>query len=391
VTVIEENSFSSARLNYSADGGDVVVVVGGNTLSRGLTLEGLVVSYFVRSSTAYDALLQMGRWFGYRSGYADLPRVWMTSELQSYFEHLARVEIELRQEVERYEQDPDITPVDLGSRIRAHPRMIITARAKMQRAVLQRSDFGERVHQTTHFNLDDRDGLTATIDLTRGFLSRVGRGAGDRHDLATASVFHDVPTGIVSSFLAEYPFHPDESWREAKFLDYVRAEELAGLRWNVAVIGSTTDQFDDSHLLDDVPIRLWNRSRYEGQPRLADLGALRNAGRDETIDLTLNLNAPNLSGPKRMAQRIGHERFGRHALLAVYPVAAGSTPVGNRKNERKKRVSLGAPENLVGLMLVFPRTRNPGAGIYYELDPDLLAEAESTDDIDVDTDSDDVD
>ena len=58
------------------------IAVGGNTLSRGLTLEGLVVSYFVRSVNAYDTLLQMGRWFGYREGYADLPRIWMTDELE---------------------------------------------------------------------------------------------------------------------------------------------------------------------------------------------------------------------------------------------------------------------------------------------------------------------
>ena len=63
-------------------------------LSRGLTLEGLVVSYFLRSANAYDTLLQMGRWFGYRAGYEDLQRMWMTADLRGYFTDLATVEQE---------------------------------------------------------------------------------------------------------------------------------------------------------------------------------------------------------------------------------------------------------------------------------------------------------
>ena len=60
--------------NFDDDNPRVIVAVGGNTLSRGLTLEGLAVSFFVRTASAYDTLLQMGRWFGYRNGYADLTR-----------------------------------------------------------------------------------------------------------------------------------------------------------------------------------------------------------------------------------------------------------------------------------------------------------------------------
>ena len=72
------------RLDYT-QGPGVFIVVGGNILSRGLTLEGLVTSFFIRTSSAYDTLLQMGRWFGYRRGYGDLPRIWMTDELKGYF------------------------------------------------------------------------------------------------------------------------------------------------------------------------------------------------------------------------------------------------------------------------------------------------------------------
>src|SRR5262249_1377563 len=71
---IENSLPTSDRIDYSSPG-RVYIVVGGNVLSRGLTLEGLVVSFFLRTASAYDTLLQMGRWFGYRRGYSDLPRV----------------------------------------------------------------------------------------------------------------------------------------------------------------------------------------------------------------------------------------------------------------------------------------------------------------------------
>ena len=77
--MVEVNSRAAGSLDYPAHEalGLNVIAVGGFSLSRGLTLEGLVVSYFLRNSMMYDTLLQMGRWFGYRRGYEDLCRVWM--------------------------------------------------------------------------------------------------------------------------------------------------------------------------------------------------------------------------------------------------------------------------------------------------------------------------
>ena len=111
-----DNASSDDRLSFG-EGTVTAIVVGGNTLSRGLTLEGLVVSFFVRAASAYDTLLQMGRWFGFRPGYRDLPRIWMTSELNRWFRHLSKVEHELRLEIERY-AETNTTPMDFGVRIR---------------------------------------------------------------------------------------------------------------------------------------------------------------------------------------------------------------------------------------------------------------------------------
>src|SRR5690606_38108799 len=148
--VVVDNYRSENRLNYE-DGARLQIAIGCNTLSRGLTLEGLLVSFFVRAANAYDTLLQMRRWFGYRPNYADLPRIWMTEELRDYFYDLATIEAEVRQDIERY-AELGMTPEQFGVRIRTHPSLAITARAKMQHAVQTRVSYENNNVQTVLFN-----------------------------------------------------------------------------------------------------------------------------------------------------------------------------------------------------------------------------------------------
>ena len=127
------NSRSPGALDYVEyeNTGLNVIAVGGFSLSRGLTLEGLVVSYFLRNSMMYDTLLQMGRWFGYRQGYEDLCRVWMPEEAQGWYTHITESIDELRNELGRM-QSVNATPKEFGLRVRSHPdTLVVTARNKM--------------------------------------------------------------------------------------------------------------------------------------------------------------------------------------------------------------------------------------------------------------------
>ncbi|WP_156254678.1 Z1 domain-containing protein [Sandarakinorhabdus oryzae] len=133
IRVVEVNSKSKGGLDYASykDTGLNVIAVGGFSLSRGLTLEGLIVSYFLRNSMMYDTLMQMGRWFGYRPGYDDLCRVWMPEEAQGWYEHIAEAIEELRDEL-RAMAAINATPREFGLKVRSHPdTLIITARNKM--------------------------------------------------------------------------------------------------------------------------------------------------------------------------------------------------------------------------------------------------------------------
>lgn len=125
-----------SALDYKAykDGGLRVVAVGGNSLARGLTLEGLVVSYFRRTTRMYDTLMQMGRWFGYRPGYEDLCRVWIPEESRQWYGHIGEATDELKREFLRMRHEGK-GPKDYGLAVRAHPQsLLVTARNKMRSA-----------------------------------------------------------------------------------------------------------------------------------------------------------------------------------------------------------------------------------------------------------------
>jgi hypothetical protein len=146
---------SGELLDYGRETeGLYVIAIGGNKLSRGLTLEGLTVSYFLRSTKMYDTLMQMGRWFGYREGYLDLCRLYTTDELRDWFSHVAFAEEELKREFEHM-SNARLTPADYGLRVRQHPDgMLVTALNKMAHGESREVTFAGQLVQTAFFIRD---------------------------------------------------------------------------------------------------------------------------------------------------------------------------------------------------------------------------------------------
>ncbi|MBU1705990.1 Z1 domain-containing protein [Patescibacteria group bacterium] len=128
------NGTAKDALDYAdSAGGLKVIAIGGDKLARGLTLEGLCVSYFLRASRMYDTLMQMGRWFGYRPGYLDLCRLYTTSDLIEWFKHIADAAEELREEFDIM-ADTGSTPREYGLKVKSHPVLLVTSRLKMRSA-----------------------------------------------------------------------------------------------------------------------------------------------------------------------------------------------------------------------------------------------------------------
>ncbi len=210
VDVVEVNARSKGGLDYrgNAEHGLHVIAVGGFSLSRGLTLEGLTVSYFLRNSLMYDTLMQMGRWFGYRPGYEDLCRVWMPEDAQGWYEHIAEATEDLRAQLKAMEA-LNATPAQFGLRVRSHPdTLIVTARNKMGTGtnVVVQIGLGNSFIETAVLRADPA-AIKANREAARR-LAEAMRSAG--HDPAQADkvsggmLFRDVPVAPVTDFIRSF-------------------------------------------------------------------------------------------------------------------------------------------------------------------------------------------
>jgi len=148
------------------------IAIGGDKLSRGLTLEGLSVSYYLRASRMYDTLMQMGRWFGYRPGYADLCRLYTTQELVDWYEHVTIASEELRQEFERM-ADARMTPSDYGLKVQTHPGgLTVTSAGKMRYGRKVRVSFDNQLVES-HLIQKDKWVIQRNFEATDGFVKEL--------------------------------------------------------------------------------------------------------------------------------------------------------------------------------------------------------------------------
>jgi hypothetical protein len=131
-----------------------VIAVGGDKLSRGLTLEGLTVSYYLRASKMYDTLMQMGRWFGYRPGYVDLCRIFTSDELTRWYKHITIASEEMRKDFD-YMFLLKKTPKEFGLKVRTHPGVLkITAANKFRYKKIMYLSYSGELEQTYQFKID---------------------------------------------------------------------------------------------------------------------------------------------------------------------------------------------------------------------------------------------
>ncbi|UVE48042.1 Z1 domain-containing protein [Pseudomonas chlororaphis] len=266
------------------------IVIGGSTLSRGLTIENLVSTFFLRSSAQADSLMQMGRWFGYRKNYELLPRIWMSNGTLKKFEFMAQVEEDLRDELERCERLGS-KPSEFGPRVRVSPRLSWlrpTARNRMQCAEESRYDFSGVNRQTTlfHDGAGSADIHHHNLALTRSFLCARGDGSSGRFG---SWVWKDVKVGDVSEFLSSFTFHPASQFFSdiPLFLEWLKEHaKAAGFDiWNVVVAGTET-QTDGAWGLPGVNVGRVSRTRLapDRSDGAVSIGALRDP-RDLLADI----------------------------------------------------------------------------------------------------------
>ncbi len=233
------NNRSADTLDYRSrrEDGLNVIAVGGMSLSRGFTLEGLTVSYFIRNSIMYDTLLQMGRWFGYRDGYEDTCRLYMTPEASSWYRHIAGASEELRDEIRRMEREQR-TPADFGLKVRAHPdSLIVTARNKMKRgATIPLSvSLKAQLVETVYLR---RDALAANRKTFESFVDRLDSTEGVQAETAReGTIWRHADAGFVKEFIRAWRNHDlNPSTQAAPLVRFIEEHEATHLSvWDVCL------------------------------------------------------------------------------------------------------------------------------------------------------------
>lgn len=213
ISIVEVNSNSPGSLDYSdnEEFGLNIIAVGGFSLSRGLTLEGLIVSYFLRNSMMYDTLMQMGRWFGYRPGYDDLCRIWMSAEAEGWYAHIAESNEELREDLRQMEA-ANATPQQFGLKVRSHPdTLIVTARNKMGSSERLVVSVGLANHfMETAVLKQDPESLTTNRNAAVALadqLRAVGRAPEDAQSVGGGKLVSGADAALVLDFLSAFINH----------------------------------------------------------------------------------------------------------------------------------------------------------------------------------------
>ena len=145
-----------------------VIAIGGDKLSRGLTLDGLTISYFTRASSLYDTLMQMGRWFGYRTGFEDLCRIYTTDDLFSWYRHISTAFETLRKEFLEMSRQKS-TPMEFGLRVLSHPDMMATNAMKMRHATTMPLSYKGKLTETSSLS-GDKSILINNFNATDEFI-----------------------------------------------------------------------------------------------------------------------------------------------------------------------------------------------------------------------------
>lgn len=307
--IVVLNSMTGDELEYDVKSGRQLVAVGGNRLSRGLTLEGLTIAYFLRTTTLADALLQMARWYGFRAGYDDLIRIWTTEGIAQWFVELALVEESLRDSITALSK-AGRRPDQMAIRMRAHSKLLLTSKKKSRMQTDDARSWSGENPQTILFPLHDGDMLERNLDLA----SELMRQHPPTQDAHGGAIAHDVPAEDIALFLRRYEGHPNSiAFQGSEIADWIveRAEAGELVNWTVFV---ANPQRERQVLLGGRPFGLVRRSLQANE----SIGVLIDP-RHEGVDLH--------GGPENYraaagfsARSMREDRPPEQGLLLLYPL-----------------------------------------------------------------------
>lgn len=368
--LVVNSSKQSAKLNYDdyKNTGLRVIAIGGLALSRGLTLEGLMVSYFYRNTATFDVLMQMGRWFGYRRGYEDLCRIFLTKESAEYYRYIYESIENLRDDIETMGRKGK-KPEEYGIRVRNDSIDLgITAANKSRntKKMMYRKSFYGNIFETPHLHRN-LDIIEQNIDASVKLLNKIDISKKD--DSVRHPYFRDIPKNDVIQLLTSVTIHKaSESYFDIKqILKFIKRTDPELDKFDVLVMGgdkNSTNRFVFPKLGIDngLVYRTYDVPEEDGTVIRISCQRARLGGRNDAANGLTDSQVPR--GEKLRAQDFMIE--GRNPLLIIYFIDPDNseladeetfTGVSSQSENEKVRYELKARKHnyLVGYGLGFPR------------------------------------
>ena len=220
-----------------------VIAVGGSRLARGITLEGLSISYYLRASRMYDSLMQMGRWFGYRPGYIDLCRLYTTEELFNWFNHITLATEEMRNDFDEMSA-MNLTPDKFRLKVRNHNGLLsITSLNKLYfSSEIDISFSGSNIQ--TYFIDKSKASIENNHQVFLRMVKRLGKPEvrmSERKKRIKYLMYHHVDIDALTEFISGYK-SKQPSINTSTVTDYINKQKAVIKEWTLVIVSNTDDK-----------------------------------------------------------------------------------------------------------------------------------------------------
>jgi len=381
-----------------------VIAVGGDKLSRGLTLEGLTISYYLRASKMYDTLMQMGRWFGFRPGYVDLCRIFTSDELTRWYKHITIASEEMRRDFD-YMFLLKKTPKEFGLKVRTHPGVLkITAANKFRYKKIMYLSYSGQLEQTYHFKLD-KNKFRKNFDAVNELISDLGKPIGkplNSYNKNQIFVWQgENNSNAVITFLLKYKIG-EEVIDTNKIVDYIIAQNKKGnlVNWTISLIHNSMAKSEDEFKFPGLStnVGLTDRTNISNDGSNYEVAKYNITDhRHELIDLSseeINLAKAQTEadykkeGKKEKPEmpsrkRIKWQRNSKNGLLLIYPLNHNCQHIIDETATPKtfeRKVISDIP--IIGIAVSFPEIENDEK-IEYAVNEQFKKEYEYPDELDL--------
>lgn len=344
-----------------------VIAVGGNSLSRGLTLEGLCVSYFNRNSQMYDTLMQMGRWFGYRDGYENLFKIWIQTDAIIWYQYITYASSELRGEIQEMRR-VGLTPREFGLKVRQDlSSLFVTAKNKMRSTstVERWISVAAELIETPRLIANPRS-LVANLNITNALITELlDLGLTPKcQDLRL--VFSDVRAERIAEYVRSFSSHPSHLPFSPKELSAYIEAQLSQPLWDIVVYNVQGTQYHNPKYIPNriLDLGIYPSSRVmrtadsclmiSGQRARVGVPGATKYGLPEEIIQAVEAEFKRTNGNATIPDK-PYLRVKRKPILLIYYILIDTEQKPKRRiNSDQESINLVGDIPVIGLGLGFP-------------------------------------